>query len=304
VRVHWEELPDRIRAAIEGRLGDRVVESRTQRGGFSPGLAARLRTSNGRRVFVKAVGEESNPDSPAMHRREAEVVAALPREAPVPRHLWTNDEDGWVVVCFEDVDGRQPAQPWRDEELRLVMAALERLHTVLTPAPIVGATAADALATKIKGWGELLESPDPQLDKWAARNLPRLARLEAEAPAAASGKTLLHFDVRADNLLLAEDKVYFVDWPHARVGAPFVDWVALAPAVSMQGGPQPERLLREVSLGDATTGEVDAVLAAVAGYFVADSRRPPPPGLPTLRSFQAAQGEVAVAWLRERTGWR
>jgi hypothetical protein len=30
---------------------------------------------------------------------------------------------------------------------------------------------------------------------------------------------------------------------------------------------------------------------------------PPPPGIPTVRAFQAAQGEVALAWLKERLGW-
>jgi len=29
----------------------------------------------------------------------------------------------------------------------------------------------------------------------------------------------------------------------------------------------------------------------------------PPPGIPTVRAFQAAQGRVAISWLRERSGW-
>ena len=40
------------------------------------------------------------------------------------------------------------------------------------------------------------------------------------------------------------------------------------------------------------------VVAAIAGYFVASGCQPDPPGLPTLRPFQRAQGEVALAWLR------
>jgi hypothetical protein len=34
-----------------------------------------------------------------------------------------------------------------------------------------------------------------------------------------------------------------------------------------------------------------------AGYFTERSLRPAPPGLPTVRLFQAAQGEVARRWL-------
>jgi hypothetical protein len=48
---------------------------------------------------------------------------------------------------------------------------------------------------------------------------------------------------------------------------------------------------------------VDAVIAALAGYFTQRSHLPPPPGLPTLRAFQAAQGEIARRWLARRTGW-
>lgn len=302
MRVQWEQLPPFVRRAIEERISGQVVRAITQPGGFSPGLAARLVTGDGRRCFVKAVSEQANPDTPHIHRREAEVVAALPAAAPVPRLLWTYDQDGWVALGFEDIDGRTPAQPWRDDELHLVVDSLRRLHELLTPSPIASETAADALATHIKGWDELREDP-AGLDAWAARNLGRLVDLEAQAPAASDGATLLNFDVRADNLLISGDKVYFIDWPWARIGAAFVEWVAFAPSVSMQGGPKPEQLLRMAGLGDVDGAAINAVLASLTGYLIAYSLRPPPPGIPTVRAFQAAQGEIALAWLRERTGW-
>ncbi len=96
----------------------------------------------------------------------------------------------------------------------------------------------------------------------------------------------------------------FVDWPHAAVGTPVFDLVAWAPSVELEGGPQPEELLaghRPSRVADHDV--VTVLLVAVSGFFVAHSLRPPPPGLPTLRPFQAAQGEVALSWLRRRTGW-
>jgi hypothetical protein len=292
-----------VRDAIEERIGGTVAEAVTQPGGFSPGLAARIRTSDGRRCFVKAVSELANPETPGMHRREAEVVAALPREAAVPRLLWSYDEDGWVALGFEDIEGRMPAQPWRRDELRMVVEGLHRLHDVLTPSPIASTTAADAFASHIKGWNELNDLQAEDLDPWSKKNIDRLVELEAEAPLAVTGRTLLNFDVRADNMLLAGDRVYFVDWPWARVGAPFVEWLAFAPSVHMQGGPKPNELLRMVELDEVADHDVNAVIASLTGYFLAHSRRPPPPGIPTVRAFQAAQGEVALKWLRERTGW-
>jgi hypothetical protein len=266
-------------------------------------MAARLTTSDGRRCFVKAVSEAANPDTHNIHRREAEIVAALPHDAAVPRLLWTYDEKGWVALGFEDVDGHPPAQPWRHDELLLVIAGLRRLHEVLTPAPIASETAGHGFATEIKGWEELRESGIQGLDEWSTRNLERLVELEARAPSVVAGGTLLNFDVRADNILIAGERVYFVDWPWARIGAPFVEWVALAPSVCMQGGPTPEELLQIVQLSGVTDDAINAVIASLTGYFLGHSRRPPPPGIPTVRAFQAAQGDIALRWLRERMAW-
>jgi len=44
-----------VRQLIETRFGGTVVEAATQREGFSPGLAARVKLDGGRRFFVKAV---------------------------------------------------------------------------------------------------------------------------------------------------------------------------------------------------------------------------------------------------------
>jgi hypothetical protein len=134
------------------------------------------------------------------------------------------------------------------------------------------------------------------------KHLDRLVELEASAPSMLTGGTLLNFDVRADNILIAKDKAYFVDWPWARIGPPFVDWLGLAPSAHMQGGPKPGELLRRAQL-DVRDEAIDAALASITGYFLGHARRPPPPGIPTVRAFQQAQGETALAWLRERLDW-
>ena len=303
-RLHWEDLPTNVRHALESKLGASVSAAITQPAGFSPGLASRLVLADGRRVFLKAVHESGNPDTPGIHRREARIVAALPASAPVPRLLWSHDEDGWVALCFEDVDGRHPHEPWTEHDLAVVVPALTRMSTGLTPSPIdTGETAAGALSRHINGWQVALASRDERFDPWVRKNLERLAQLEARAPEAADGDTLLHFDIRADNILISGDRVYVVDWPWARSGAAWVDWVAFAPSVAMQGGPDPESLLRRFDVGGAAHEAIDAVLCSLAGYFMVEALAPSPPGLPTLRAFQAAQGRQAIAWLRERTGW-
>ena len=309
-RIPWSDLPSRLRTEVERRLGSPVVTARTQIGGFSPGVAARLVLADGGRAFVKAVSPERNAITPSVYRREARIVAAIPPAAPVPRLLWTldDDPDGWVVLAFEDVEGRQPSLPWRADELDLVLDAMATLAGDLTPSPLrpplVGDAAGSFGGVDDLSWASLVAAPDPALDPWSARHLSRLAALEASAGEAARGDTLQHFDIRADNLLLSADGVRVVDWPHAHIGQPWLDLVWFAPSVTMQGGPLPEGLVRRYPPArDADPAALDAVIAGVAAYFTAGSLLPPPPGLPTLRAFQAAQAEVARAWLAVRTGW-
>jgi len=309
-RVPYGSLPADLRAEVDARCGAPVVAAESQPGGFSPGVAARLRLTDGRRVFVKAVHPAANAQAPALHRREARVVAAMPADTPVPRLHWTIDRgpDDWIVLAFDDIDGRQPAVPWGPDELDRVMVALDALADRLTPSPIAAdwlGEAGDLVRESGRGWADAAAEPATmgRLDAWTRHNIGTLVTLEANVESAARGRTLLHQDLRADNLLLTDDAVLVVDWPHARIGAAWVDLLWFAPSVAMQGGPAPEALLRRFGpAADADPDAVDAVIAAIAGFFTLGSLLPDPPGLPTLRAFQAAQGAIARSWLAQRRG--
>jgi aminoglycoside phosphotransferase (APT) family kinase protein len=301
-------VPAPVRAWAGDRLGSPVVDARDEQGGFSPGAATRLRCADGRRAFVKAVGAELNDRSPQMHRREAEICRALPHSPRIPAFVDAYDDGTWVALLFDEVDGALPDLPWRDDDLQSVLDALTELHDALTPSPIADAGAvADRLRDELNGWRDLAGGvvDAGALDDWSRRHLERLAALEARWEDAAAGTTLLHGDVRVDNVLLGRSGPVFVDWALAVVGAPMFDVVAWAPSVAMQGGPDPEDLLaRHHESAAADPDAVDALVAAIAGYFTRQVFMPPPPGLPTIRAFQAAQGEVTRAWLARRLAAR
>lgn len=298
-RLPWERLPAAVRAAIEQRLEAPVARAETLPGGFSPGLAARLELADGRRFFAKAVGPEPNPDSPEFHRREARVAAALPPQTPAPQFLFSVDDGAWVALVFEDVAGHEPQLPWLEDELRRVLDALDDLARALTPTPIAAPTVVDAVDELLHGWRSL-EHP---VDEWAAAHLEELRTLEAAWAPGAIGETLLHGDVRADNILITPERVVFVDWPHACVGAAWVDLALFLPSVAMQGGPHPWEIFESHPLGrDVPPERLQPLLAGLAGFFAYRSTLPPEPGLPTLREFQRAQGVEALAWLRRSLG--
>src|SRR5262249_45384477 len=142
-----------------------------------------------------------------------------------------------------------------------------------------------------------------RLDSWSAGHLNELAELELSWPDLLAGDTLLHADIRADNVLLANDQVLFVDWPHACIGAAVADVAFMAPSVTMRGGPWGGGARRAGAGAGRRAGggggraAVGAAAGARAGYFPERAPPPPPLGLPTLRAFQAAQGEIARRWL-------
>lgn len=304
-RIGWDEVDPEVRRALEDRLGARVVEAQNQVGGFSPGLAARCALDDGRRCFVKAVSPAQNPQACRIHRREAEVAAQLPGDLPVPRLLEVVDDGRWVVLAFEEVAGEQPAEPWTHDQLDVVLPALARFAERATPTPAPGLQTVEArYRAAFQGWRDLAGGAvdASSYGREVVAAIDRLADLEAGWALAASGDTLLHTDLRADNMLITPDgEVVLVDWPWACTGAAFVDLVLLLPSVGLAGGPPPDVVIERHHLFDDVDDDaLDSVLAALAGFFVRQSLDPPPPGLPTLRGFQRAQAEIALGWLRRR----
>lgn len=306
-RIEWHDIAPSVRSTIEDRLGARVVEARNEPGGFSPGLAARCRLDDGRRVFLKAVSPDQNPQACRIHRREVEVAVQLPADLPVPRLLEVVDDGHWVALAFEEVDGRQPGEPWTHEQLAIVLPALQAFAERVTPTPAPGLqTIADRYRTPFHGWRDIASGDAdaaPYGDAVTAA-VDRLADIEAGWVDAAAGDTLLHTDLRADNLLVTpDDDVVLVDWPWACTGAAFVELVLFLPSVGLGGGPDPQTVIERHGLfDDVDRDDLLAVFAALTGFFVRQSLDPPPPGLPAVRSFQRAQAEVALTWLLPRIG--
>ncbi|MGW0664590.1 phosphotransferase family protein [Streptodolium elevatio] len=303
-RLLWNQLPDQVRAAAEGAFGAPVAAEISQSGGFSPGLASRLTLADGRRIFAKAINPDRDPLAPELYRREARAMAAMPAAVPAPALLWTYDDGDWVMLVLEDVDGRHPREPWQRDELQHVMSSLAELAAHATPSPLSVPSVVDDLADNFGAWQALLTQPQdwPRLDPWARDHLALLADLESGWADAAKGDTLVHADLRADNLIVTGDRVVVIDWPYAVAGAPWLDALFLLPSVAESThGMDPQPVWESYPPAQAADpGAVDAVLAALAGDWTRQSLRPAPPNLPTLRAHQAAKGAATLRWLRSR----
>ena len=297
MRITWDDLPPEIRVRAEQIIGGRVAETSSQAEGYSPGTADRVRTDDGRRAFVKAVTPAINRHSAELARQEMRITAALPERAPTPRMLGAFDTGDWIVLVLEDVAGRHPGLPWSDADIDTVLDGLGELAAALTPAPPIDVPrACDQLANDFEGWARIAADPPADLDPWARANLTALGASAARGLAAtASGDTLAHCDIRADNILVRDDgRPIFIDWPWGCIGPDWLDRLLLAVNVLVNGG-DPDRLLAGLD-----PRQVTDVVTGLTGFCLHISRTPPPPGIPAVRAFQRAQADALLPWLRRR----
>jgi aminoglycoside phosphotransferase (APT) family kinase protein len=316
VRAGWDAVPVSVREQIDIVVGDEVTSATNLDGGFSPGLAARCELSGGRSVFVKAAGLDLNPMTPTMHRREGEVLRSLPAGAPAPRLLGVVDDGDWVALVIEWVEGRMPVAPLDGHDVGRLLRLAERLaethatDDVAIDNDLGGSSLRPIMEAHpdLSGhWRRLVDEPLDGLDEWSRRRLDEFADLERDVASAVDGDRLVHLDLRTDNVIFSntgEEFDVIVDWPGASTGAAWVDLVGLLPSLELDGGPPcAEVFAASLVARSADPDAVDAFVATIAGYFTRQSLLASPVGLPTLRSFQAAQGRVARRWLGERRGW-
>lgn len=304
-RLPYDRLPDGLRAAIDEALGSPVVAVSARSGGFSPGPAVVVTCADGRRAFVKAVGTPLNPETPTLMRAEAAVTARLPATLPVPAlraHLeWVDGADEWVALVFDVFDGDAAPLPWTPGTAAVAVAGLAELARSGTPCPVAGLpTLAERVDGPLSSWAVLAADPPVDLDPWEAERLDWLGRVPDRLAAGGwlDGDTLVHGDLRADNLLIGPGgAVAFVDWAWAVRAADWIDTVLFSLDAAAQGGVDPEWLVRRSPLvAAADPRQVTDLVLAMAGMWASSMRRPAPPGLPTIRGFQRHFHGAALAW--------
>lgn len=304
--MSWSEVPDAVVARIEAAAGAPVQLATGSEWGFSPGFAGVVRFADGSRRFLKVMSGVRDPWSIDVNRREATVLAELPRDVAAPALLWVLEEADWLAIATEVVDGDHPRPADDPRHAAAVWDALTHLASVAAPTGLPPFH--EYQADVFDRWATLASAPDRDArlarlgdeGAWVTTHLDLLMELEREAIEASAGDALVHGDLRADNALLDGDRIVIVDWPHASRGAPWLDLAGYLPSFEMQGGGRAAAAFRAHPLSrGVSVAHERAFVAAIAGYFTVQSTEPPVPALPGLREFQYAQAVPALAWLRE-----
>jgi aminoglycoside phosphotransferase (APT) family kinase protein len=287
-----------VRALVEERCGSPVVDAESQGAGFTPGFASVLTCADGSQHFVKAASQQAQRLFAESYREEARKLGALPDDAPAPRLLWVHDDagpEGWIVLGIEHVAAHAPQRPWCPDDLAACVGMTERMAATLTPVP--AELDVDDFATEFAEWPSYW-------DHVSREHADRAAALAARFPEVTAGTTLVHTDIRDDNLLLTEDgRVLLCDWNWPVAGAPWLDTLFLLIGPRGDGLDVDAVLAGSPLTRDLDPDAVDIVLALITGYFLRSADLPVPPTSPHMREAQRWQGEVCWEWLCERRGW-
>lgn len=308
VRPSWSALPPAVQAAISSRVGV-AAAGPTAGGGFSGGYAAVIGDT-----FVKAASWVDNPPIAAHYAREARINAVLPEEVPAPRLRWTTEVDDWVLLGLDAVPGaRMPNQPWLTGELQRTLTGWDLAAEALTEPPpaLLDAglvTAEEEFGPAFAGWRRIAagELSAELLPPWFPKTLiAPLAHLEDGWVAATAGTSVAHSDLRRDNVILdSSGAAWFCDWNWPCLAASWFDLAPFLITAHAEGHDTDTLFQARPCAAGVTPEQLDALLAAVAGYwFVAGAQPRVPLTSPLLRQHQRWSGEATLRWLASRRGW-
>ncbi|MFD4863389.1 phosphotransferase [Streptomyces atratus] len=307
VRARWEDLPLEVRAAVQARLGSSVVEVVYPEGGFTQGLAVRVTCADGSEVFLKAVDLAARMAS--HYQAEAAVGKHLPTVV-APRLVWSLEASSWIVNAFESVRGREPDLRPGSADLNGVLDVVGVLEQELTPCPVSGVGPVGETLSSLAGhWARLAAAGAGSggQDSWAASRRVRLAELDDpdRLVKASVGDTLVHCDLRADNMLAeaGTGRIRILDWSWGARGAAWVDAAFFVPQLITAGhspaGAEAELGARVPAWRAVDPEAVSVFAVAITGYWAWNQANGPGGALGAYRGRAAEAGR---RWIDYRLG--
>jgi hypothetical protein len=230
-----------LRRAVEEALAQRVRSWHRPQLGLSAAERFAIELDDGSRLFVKAAVDG---DTERWLRNEHAVLESVKAPCQPSVRAFVKRDDDFPVLLTEDLsEAYWPAShagvTWRGGDIGRV------LSTVKEVARTVPSSELPALGVEppARYWQALIENPAPFLElglcnvAWLEKFGPVLT--EAESNLSKSGRSLVHGDVRSDNICLLPGRVVFVDWSNSGRGSCDTDLAELLPTLHLEGGPRP-----------------------------------------------------------------
>lgn len=294
MRVRWEDLPESARRAVEAVCGS-VVVSRSSSQGFGLGVASRLETESAS-FFLKACPLDSGR-ALSLYTRERRVNGLLPPGVSAPRMLWSEDVGGWRLLLFDFAGGHEADLRPGSPDVPPVMEAIAELAISLTPCPDKTLpSVTENIRFLVARAESLLADPPPGLP-----DLELYAKaLDGLDPDDATGDTLLHADLKADNILVTNGRAVVIDWALACQGAAWVEVALLVPWL-IKYGRTPEQAEHLAAEAPAWGEAPDRTLTGLAAAWTLFREYMAHHGPVSLREQRARSAAVGRTWVRHRT---
>jgi thiamine kinase-like enzyme len=247
-----------------------------------------MQFQNGSSAFVKHATDEQTANWLTSERRIYELVQGnfLPELIG-----WDGGE--YPILILQDISAGHTAPPWSAKYIERVLRLLDTLATVKMPE---GFPALVNYPEPFDGWQQITRRRSQFLElglvsaEWLERALPVL--VEAETGVDLGGDSLVHTDIRSDNICFHRDCTQLVDWNWACKGNPKFDLISWLPSLHAEGGPPPwEFTLAQPNL-----------IAMQAGYLANRTSRPPMKQQESIRHLQLAQLRSALPWAAKALG--
>jgi len=273
---------DELQRRVAALMGKRPAGWRRAHGGYTPAQRWIATFADGTSCFVKAGVNEWTADA---LRAESRIYSRA-RAPFLPELLGWDDDPAMPLLALEDLSSGHWPPPWRRGDIESVLRLLEALRDLEIPdlPDIRSHPACENLWRRVETDPEDFLSVGVASRSWLQQCLPSLREASDEAPFA--GESLVHFDVRSDNLCFRGEHCLLVDWNHASRGNRDLDLVTWLPSLEAEGGPPPETFYSDGGL----------FAAWMSGYWAWGVGKPPPPGAPRLREIQLAQLRSALPW--------
>jgi Phosphotransferase enzyme family len=261
----------------------RAAESR----GASETAARWIVADDAHSAFVKIGATERTAGWTRMEHRNYAAISGW----FLPRVLGFDDDGARPALALEDLSREVWPPPWTNERIGAVLEALAAIARTPPPAHLLGLEIQwDA------SWRGVERNPGAFLalglcsPAWLERNLPALIAAADHAPL--SGTSMIHLDVRSDNLCFRDGRAVLIDWNHAGVGNADLDVAFWLPSLQAEGGPPPEEILQQAP----------GLAAFVAGFFCNHAGEDPLTEAPHVRPLQLAQARTALPWAARALG--
>jgi len=282
-------LTPELESRISALLGGPILSCRPTSGGYTPAIRVVCETVHGS-AFVKIGTSEFTVAGLRKEHQNYQLISA----PFVPRFIAFEDHETAPILVMEDLSTHHWPPPWTEEHVAQVVAEINALHSL--DISDLGVGEFETVFGELPGWSLVAADPTKLLatglvdEPWLEQALPVL--LSATDRCEKEGSALTHCDLRSDNLCIAPEQVFFIDWNWACRWNPRLDLGFFLNALAGEGGPPQETYL-------PNSAEESAV---VSGFFARQAGLPEIPDAPRVRWIQRQQLKSALPWAARMNG--